>query len=170
MSEHRGVIVDTARKHGLRATLVEAICSVESSMNTWAFRYEPGYRWLVGKHGPYTAPRGLPLPPPGWEPPSSSRGVTAASEFLAQKTSWGLMQTMGAVARERGLEGPIPRLCDPIIGVDIGCLHLAAFISRVGTVEGVAAYNAGLGGRNSDQAIAYRNKVFDREREFLASV
>ena len=110
-----------ATEQSLPVALVRAFCEVESAFNPWAVRYEPGYRWLVGNEVDLTA-----------------------TERTMQMTSWGLMQVMGAVAREHGFTGPIPQLCDPIIGLRYGCLHLNKLHARyVLWPDTIAAYNAG---------------------------
>ena len=96
-----------ATKHALDPALVCAIIEQESSWNPHAIRYEPGFRTR------YVAPLGLP-----------------PTEEIARSISWGLMQVMGQVAREHGFEGKfLSALCDPAIGLDIGCAALAAKVS-----------------------------------------
>jgi soluble lytic murein transglycosylase-like protein len=83
--------------------LVCAVIEQESSWNTHAIRYEPGFRTR------YVAPLGLP-----------------PTEEIARSISWGLMQVMGQVAREHGFDGKfLSGLCDPALGLDIGCRVLA---------------------------------------------
>lgn len=132
-----------AAEYRLPWELVKAICQVESSMNPWAIRHEPGYRWLVGDSHEET-------------------------EHMGQKTSWGLMQVMGAVAREYGFTGHFPRLCVPIVGLEYGCKHLAKFHDRYKTwPEAIVSYNAGrpvkIDGRYRNQE--YLDKVL---REWAA--
>jgi hypothetical protein len=84
--------------------LVCAIIEQESAWNPHAMRYEPGFRTR------YVAPLGLP-----------------PSEEIARSISWGLMQIMGQVAREHGFTGKfLSALCDPTLGLDIGCAALAS--------------------------------------------
>lgn len=87
--------------------LVGAIVEQESAWNPHAIRYEPGFRTR------YVAP--LSLPP---------------TEEIARSISWGLMQVMGQVAREHGFTGKfLSALCDPAIGLDIGCAALSSKFS-----------------------------------------
>ena len=66
------------------------------------------------------------------------------TELIAQKTSWGLMQVMGTVARELGHRGWLSELCEPERGIYYGCLHLKKLMDRHGNLsDTVAAYNAG---------------------------
>lgn len=113
------LILDAAKQHGLPWHLVHAVCQVESSFNPWAYRYEGHYRWLVGE----------PL---------------SATEQVAQRMSWGLMQVMGAVAREYGMTGPLTTLLDPVTGLQYGCRHLARFFDRHRNwPDAISAYNRG---------------------------
>lgn len=122
------IIEAAALSAGLPRELVHAICTVESSMNPWAIRYEPSYRWLYGNHETMTD-----------------------TERTGQKMSWGLMQVMGAVAREYGFTGWFPSLCDPSIGLKYGCKHLAKFYARhKNWPDTIASYNAGSPRRTDD--------------------
>lgn len=51
-------------------------------------------------------------------------------EFLFQSTSWSLLQTMGAVARELGFLGTPEELCIPETNIYYGCLHLSNLLRR----------------------------------------
>jgi hypothetical protein len=70
-------------------------------------------------------------------------------EWWAQQASWGLMQCMGAVYRERGYKmNYIPSIiARPDMQIDYGCKHLAAYYKRWGATYGwygvVGAFNAG---------------------------
>lgn len=110
-----------AAQHDLPWELVVAICKVESSLNPWAMRYEPAYKWLVGTDETLTA-----------------------TERIGQMISWGLMQVMGAVAREYGFTGSFPKLCEPTVGLQFGMLHLRKYRTRHGNwPDAIASYNAG---------------------------
>ena len=118
-----------ASKHALDPALVCAVVEQESAWDTHAIRYEPAFRTR------YVAPIGLP-----------------PTEELARSISWGLMQVMGQVARERGFAGKfLSALCDPATGLDIGCAVLAAKLAAgVGEIDhALALWN---GGANADYA------------------
>lgn len=123
--------IEAAVAHGWQAydldpELVRAVVAVESCGNPYAVRYEPGYRYLFD--------------PPRVRP----GGCSVDTETVLQKTSWGLMQVMGAVLRERGYQGWLTAiLSDPIAQVEYGCRHLKSLINRWGIPGGIAAYNAG---------------------------
>ena len=78
------LIKSAASRRSLHWELVYAICQVESSLNPSAIRHEPRYRWLVGDNE-----------------------TMSPTERQDQMTSWGLMQVIGAVARELGHRPPL---------------------------------------------------------------
>lgn len=128
------LIAKVATDHGLPPELVRAIVQVESDGNSYATRYEPGFfRRYVEKNADVNA----------FAPCSLD------TERTMRATSFGLMQVMGQVARERGYKGPyLTALCDPATGLQYGCLHLAAFRRRfagLGWDAVCAAYNGGAG-------------------------
>ena len=115
-------IILAAGKYKLDPYLIAAFCKVESNYNTWAMKYEDHYRWLVDSPDP------------------------ASIEYHGQRTSWGLMQIMGAVARERGFkERYFSQICEASIGIDLGCRHLVWLRDKKGykNADLIAAYNAG---------------------------
>ena len=98
------LIKAAAVRRALPWELVYAICQVESSLNPTATRHEPHYRWLVGDNE-----------------------TMSPTERQGQMTSWGLMQVMGAVARELGHIGPFEDLLHPPTGLFYGCYTYAVF-------------------------------------------
>jgi len=140
------LIARAARQHGLPIPLVTAIVQVESGGDPWAARYEPAFftRYVekirVRAFG----------------------GCSADTERSLRATSFGLMQIMGQVARERGFEGPyLTELCDPEVGLEYGCRHLAWLRGRYFATDGwpgvIAAYNAGAPRRDGDR---YANQSY----------
>ena len=127
-----------AKEHGLAPALVYAICIKESSLDPWAMRYESGWRWW--------------LKPAYW---ARKVRVTSKTERVAQQCSWGLMQIMGTVARERGFAGDLPNLCDVKVGLDYGCRHVRYLFRRYDDVKQVlSAYNTGRPNTNVGRAYA----------------
>lgn len=125
----------SAARHALDSALVCAVVEQESAWDTHAIRYEPSFR------ARYVAPLGLP-----------------PTEEVARSISWGLMQVMGQVAREHGFYGKfLSALCDPAIGLDIGCAVLAAKLSAAGA-DVTRALELWNGGGNPD----YAPQVFAR--------
>ena len=161
-SEADDAVQEFARKYAMPIDLLRAIVHTESAGNPWALRYEPGYRWLwdVRESRPYKGdPQRLPTP----------SFVSADTELIGQKTSWGLMQVMGAVAREHGFRGRyLSVLCDPEYGLEYGCRHLRHLHERFGAQgwEAVAAaFNAGSPRRREDGA--WINQAYiDRIRHY----
>lgn len=101
---------DAAVRHGIDAALVCAVIEQESEWDTNAMRYEGAFR------ARYVAPLGLP-----------------PTEEIARSISWGLMQVMGQVARERGFVGKfLSELCTAENGADFGCAVLA---DKIATAE-----------------------------------
>jgi len=111
---------------GLDPTLVCAVIEQESGWNTYAIRYEPGFM------AKYVAPL-------------YTTNKINATEAYARSFSWGLMQTMGQVAREIGYTDFLPKLCDPATGVLIGCKVLKMKLDKAkGDVrEGLLLWNGG---------------------------
>lgn len=120
---------------GLDPALVCAICEQESAWDQWAIRWEPAF------YAKYIAPLNL----------------DNQTEATTRAISWGLMQVMGQTAVEHGYKGFLSQLCDPEIGIQIGCKVLAAKIARAGgdVRKGVLAYNGG-------SRPAYVDEVFSR--------
>ena len=134
-SNYASLIERTAAQYRLPAELVRAVIRVESAGSTFAVRYEPGFfdRYVIGKgHKRFG---------------SCSRDT----EERARATSYGLMQVMGQVAREEGFIGEfLTELCDPAVGIDFGCRHLARHARTFTTPDYgwdavCAAYNGGAG-------------------------
>lgn len=150
--------------------LIASFIMVESSGNPWAWNPEPPYRFLWDvKHAkpfrPLTvAERVSEVPPkdfPGW------KGADPDAEWWGQQCSWGLMQVMGGVARERGFKGTfLTQLSDPEINLWTGSRHLAALARRYTGDDLYAAYNAGSPRRVASGA--YENQGYvDKIREQL---
>ena len=108
-----------AEAHALWPELVCAVVEQESSWNPWALRYEPAF------YEKYVAPQ-------------FARGnIADLTESRARAFSWGLMQVMGQVARENGFTGAsLAALCDPAVGLDVGC---RVFAAKLAAAEGNAA-------------------------------
>lgn len=141
---YREIIYSTAEEHNLDGRLVEAIVRVESSGNADAFRFEPKF----------------------W-----SRYLAKLAEYKGANprrvsSSYGLMQIMYQVAKERGFEGDPEELFIPKINLFWGCNHLQFLVewSRNYTTVSpakqmeavVAAWNGGRGG-NKPTEILLRN-------------
>lgn len=172
---HEPIARQHAREFRLPLDLVLAIIQVESAGDPEATRFEPHYRWLwdVAGNAPFrlSAAEAKAKQPPRSFP--AHRGTTPATEFIQQQTSFGLMQVMGAVARELGMARPLVALCETTTGIEYGCRQLRRLADRFYERDGygwagvVRAYNTGHP-RCSKAGDAYLEKVqaagFDPER------
>jgi len=158
---------EAAIKYGLDPRLICALCEVESSWIPWAVRHEAGYEWLVGFKRGYSGTGKMNLLDAcdRWYVVSETEryaGLDCAklqTELLMQQTSWGLMQIMGAVARERGFKGWLTELCDPAVNLEWGCKHLRWMVDhnnayglpdfRIKPEDLAAAWNGGKARRIS---------------------
>jgi len=115
-----------AQEFGLDPALVCALCEVESGWETRAIRQEMGYTYLYGLAAGETGVIACIQGAAGEQLHTLLKEIqsTIATEVVMQKTSWGLMQIMGAVARERGFRGWLTELCDPTVNLEWGCRHL----------------------------------------------
>lgn len=164
MTSYRDLIVDAATPLGLSPNLVEAVVLQESSGDPWAWNPEPRYRylWNVQTRAPFRvlteAERGSETPPADFPSLAGDRD----QEWWAQQASWGLMQVMGALARERGFAYPfLTELCGPAVNLGIGCAQLATLLAWAkGDVrQALAAYNAGEGNYTSAAGQQYASQV-----------
>jgi soluble lytic murein transglycosylase-like protein len=123
-----------ARTFGLNADIVQAVCLVESSGKTSAYRHEPGFwrRYLASN--------------PKWEGSNPDR----------VSSSYGLMQVMYPVACEMGFSDKPEALFIPETGLYWGCRHLRDLLewSHQNIDQALAAYNGGKGGNGQPP---YRN-------------
>jgi soluble lytic murein transglycosylase-like protein len=161
---HRAAIERAAAAARLDADLVEALVIVESSGNPYAWNPEPRYRylWDVARGAPFRKvtleEAAAKWPPPDFPMLAGDRD----QEWWGQQASWGLLQVMGAVARERGFHGPyLPELVDIDLNLRIGCRHLAALLAwaKGDRWKACAAYNAGFTGWDDARGQAYVSKV-----------
>ena len=77
--------------------LVVGVIETESAFNRWAAKYEPHYSWLLGDDEREKTDVMKEL----------LRKIDDRTEWKAQQFSYGLMQIMGAVAREYGFAGKV---------------------------------------------------------------
>jgi soluble lytic murein transglycosylase-like protein len=129
-----------AAQHGLEDVLVCAVIEQESNWNPWAVRYEEGF------YVKYVLPiKGL-----------------SDTEARTRSMSWGPMQILGQVARERGFANTyLSGLCDPATGIDWGCGHLKAKLVEAGgeITKGLLLWN---GGSN----LAYPQQVLSKTLKY----
>lgn len=121
------IINQNAKRYGVEASLIAAICKQESNCNPFAERFEPAFRWIIGASD-Y----------------AKAIGSSVDTETNGQKKSYGLMQIMGSVAREQGFKGWFGELFDPDLNIEYGTRHLSKFLQKHSDISlAVSAYNAG---------------------------
>ena len=131
-----GLVGDAAKKNGLDFWTLVAQVEKESSGNPLAIRLEPNFKWFY--------PKGVFL---------------TGDELEFQRTSWGLLQIMGATARELGYTVPAgnwpagPLKDDAATALDLGCRYFLTQLGRYDTIgDALSAYNAGRATPNNFQA------------------
>lgn len=181
MTAYRGEIVIAAGRYDLDPDLVQAIVEQESGYDPAAWNPEPRYRWLWDVRA-NTKFRALTLAEiAAKSPPADFHALAgdADQEWVAQQASWGLMQIIGANAREHGFRGSyLPELTrDVALNLDVGCRIFAEHVAWVARFpyaglesaraawarrKALAAYNAGRAGTSSDAAQGYAVGVLAR--------
>lgn len=140
--EYVALIKKYAQENVLEPSLVAAICMQESGFEPWRSRYEPTWSYFVS-------------------PVNYSRllGISTETEIQMQKTSVGLCQIMGGVARELGFDDYISKLARPDLGIQYGCKKLYQLKKKYDDIKDViAAYNAGT--PNKDTSGKYKNEQY----------
>lgn len=147
-----------AKEYDLNPHLVTAIVIKESGGVQYRCRYEPHTERYLHFHREY----------------ASRLGISVETEITQQKTSWGLMQVMGFVAREMKFNGYLVELCGVECGLRLGCMKFKSLLLKYGDLEAaVAAYNMGSprksnGGLYKNQK-NYVDPIFKMYREMDAS-
>jgi soluble lytic murein transglycosylase-like protein len=128
---------NTAARFGLQPELVCAVIEQESAWRADAVRYEPAFydRYIV---------------------PLIVSWSLSDDEAKGRATSWGLMQVMGQVAREKGFQRPFQELCDPSTGIYVGCQVLKAKLDSAGgdVLVGLLRWNGGANHAYPSQVMA----------------
>lgn len=134
-------IKDVASEENVPWRLLGAIVKVESGGDDFVTRYEDHYKYLFKV-----------------AECSQDNGITAGTEIIHQKTSWGAAQVMGAVAREFGYEDHLPLLCGKLSLV-YACKLIKRLASKYTHKEDIiAAYNAGSPVKTTDGK--YKNQEY----------
>ena len=117
----------TAKDHLLPVPILIGLAYAESSFEYDATRYEVNYKYLVDAETlkPFRklqeAEIAVENPPKDFK---GIEGVTSAKEeWVGQKTSFGPLQIMGAVAREAGFKGKFSEL-GGTTGVQLSLIHI----------------------------------------------
>jgi hypothetical protein len=157
MQEIIEAIEATAKEQKIDPKLLQAICTVESSLKTNLVRFEPAYSYLF-----QTSTFATKLL------------ISQDTEAACQKFSYGLGQVMGAVCREYGYkENLMSLVTDWKTALKFSAMHLAKYLkNRPNVQDAIASYNAGSVRKTPDNIYvnqAYVNKVM-HEFEMLKSV
>lgn len=110
---------------GISVPLLASVIHQESGGNPFAVRYEPAFlkKYLESKTRKTIG---------GYVPTKCSW----QTEVQMRATSFGLMQIMGQVARERGFSGEfLPELCDPATNLKWGSEFLQMLLHKHDTTE-----------------------------------
>lgn len=137
------LILEVSNSKRVDPNIIMAIVSVESNGQTCATRYEPHYRYTFKEQE--FADRSY---------------ISKDTETIQQKTSWGLMQVMGGVAREHGFTDPLIALCRPRKGLVVGITHFVKMFDRYNNNlnDAVSAYNQG--GNYKKENGEYKNQKY----------
>lgn len=164
-----GLIHEQAPKYGLDPLVVAAVIQTESIGNTYAVKYEPHFS-LARVYGELRDITDLLV-------------TDTDTMEVIYRTSWGLMQVMGAVFYEHGgHRNPTyagrwaTSMLVPEIGIKYGCTHLKLKQERYGDDPErlYAAYNAGsprhnetgmyVNQRQVDRFMRYYRELTDLEK------
>ncbi len=174
ITTYRPLIESQAAIFDVPATFIAAIVKVESNGNPYAWNPEPRYRylWDVKQRAPFRPLTKFELeseiPPADFPTKAGDRD----QEWWGQAASWGLMQVMGAVAREQGFSGDyLTEMTDPGLNLYYGCKVIKGLVLWSGSDYNrvAAAYNAGRGGWRSPAGAAYALKVQKALKEVKAT-
>lgn len=160
-------IVKQNKASQISESLTLAVIWKESTGDQWAYNPEPRYRWLwdVRRQMPFRAATAQELssmtPPKDWP----CLAGDPDQEWWAQMASWGLMQPMGAVARERSFRGNyLTQLVDPHLNIRIGTSHLWSYGFRRGQYDKREAL------RRYNGTYEYADNVIEKEAEIEAQL
>lgn len=129
------LIISLAAGIGIPPEAVLAIIEVESDGNPYATAYNQNYSWVNMQA-------------------KRPANCSANTESVHQRTAWGLMQVMGATARQAGFEGWLPELVDPEVNMRTAIAYLAQLRRKHFETHGIdgviAAYNRGAPRKSPD--------------------
>lgn len=133
-----GLAVRYTRGTTIPSSLILAIIWQESSGDQWAVRWEKAYQYFCRLNGKPLYRKNLNY--------MQNRGaavvVLGEWEFYMQSASHGLLQLMGAVARELGWRKSLMEIYDPNINISLGVKHLQRKIKQAGSLRGgIVRYN-----------------------------
>jgi len=133
----------------LDPALIVAMIWQESSGNPWSYNPEPRYRWFwnVRNDSPFrkVADEEIASKTPPKDFPCLAGDTD--QEWWAQQASWGLLQLMGAAAREQHFRGTfLTELSDPYVNLEFGIKHWWCYACQFGNRnkhDALQRYNGG---------------------------
>jgi hypothetical protein len=132
-----------AKEHALDPVLVAAFIAAESAGIANRTRFEPAWNAF---NSPATFAQTL--------------QITLNTEKMAQSHSYGLLQVMGATARDLGYAGYLHLLCDRSLGLELGCKFLAKKKNKYPDLKDmISSYNAGTPRKDSSNHYANQQYV-----------
>jgi soluble lytic murein transglycosylase-like protein len=136
-------IIVVAHLYHVDPNWIKAIISKESEWNCFAVRYETECNIL-------------------YQPAKfSSSQISLNTEVNTQKTSWGLGQVMGSLAREQGLTGFMAQLIIPEINLKHIAMRLADLKKRSSDPAYLfAGYNGGPGAMRKTANGLFKNQDY----------
>ncbi len=152
------LIEEVSARHRLDPLLVAALVQQESagpytlpdgSANPYAIRVERGFWRRYGAAMIRMAKR------------TASRSDDRWMKYPdVAATSYGLCQIMYQTALERGFDGKFPtELCDPEVGLEYGCRHLAWCLGRTGKEVGAALTRYNGSSAYPPKVLAHRHAI-----------
>jgi len=152
--------------------LIIAIILQESAGNPWAYNPEPRYRWFwnVRNDSPFRKINDIEIA--SKIPPNDFPCLIGDpdQEWWGQQASWGLMQVMGAAAREQHFRGPyLTELCHPYLNIEYGIKHWWNFASQFGRRSSEASLSRWNTGNDRDGR-SYAKSVLDKLPAVQAAV
>jgi hypothetical protein len=136
------LVLNYCRSHALNYDIISGLISVESNWHPKRARYEPAFNYFSQ---PYK-----------W---AALQSISQDTEMTLQRTSWGLMQLMGATARSLSYDLWLPDLCDPMTGIIWGCEYFKSRAAHYPDVKDqISAYNAGTPRKRGDGT--YENQAY----------
>lgn len=140
------IIKSASSVHEIASKIIAGVILVESSGNPKVSRYEDGfYQRYIAKADRQTLKGYIP------------NSISLDTEKRLRAFSWGAMQIMGQVARERGYKKEfLYDLLDPDVNIHLGTQILAGYFKATGH------WNAALLRYNGGGDAEYPNRVFKK--------
>lgn len=150
------LIVDAAEYFKIDPRFLFALIKCESNFECYACRYEPNYEWL---HQPELIAKKL--------------SSTIETHIAQQRTSWGLMQVMGAnlyyIGGGEHFDTWPAELVEPELNLEIGCKMLLKLKKKWRySLDLYAAYNAGSVRKDRDGEYINKTAVDRFAKEFVS--